>query len=158
VIGIVVVLAVVVGVALWLQSSSPGSAEVGDCIKVNDIANADIEKVDCASEDALYKVAKTDDDPNASCPTSAYVAYSETGRNELLLCLALNADVGDCYQATQQVHKKVDCTSPDAMFEVTDVFEGKEDPAQCGEAEQDALVYPEPPLTICRVAPKTAST
>lgn len=158
VIGLVVLLAVVAGVALWLQSGSPSSAEVGDCIKINNIAEADIDKVDCASEEALYKVAVTSSDTDARCPSPAYLAYSETGRNELLLCLALNAEAGECYLTTEQTHKKVDCAAPDAMFQVSDVFAGKDDPAQCGEAAEQALVYPEPPLTICRVAPDTSAT
>ncbi|OLF17709.1 hypothetical protein BU204_09385 [Actinophytocola xanthii] len=158
VVGIVVLLAVVAGVALWLQSSSPSSAKVGDCIKINDVAAADIDKVDCAAEDALYKVAVTTEDAEAGCPSRAYLAYSETGRNELLLCLALNADEGECFQATPQSHRKVDCASPDAMFRVSQVIPGVDDASRCGEFADNALTYPEPAMTICRVAPDAAAT
>ena len=158
VIVLVVVLGIVIGVALWLQSSAPSSAEVGDCIKINDVTEADIEKVDCNSAEALYKVAVTKDDDAAGCPAPAYLAYTESGRNELLLCLSLNAKAGDCFQVAENTYKKVACTAPEANFRVSEVFNGKDDPAQCGDAADQALSYPEPPMTICRVAPDTAAT
>lgn len=153
-----VLLAVVVAAALWMQTSSPSSAEPGDCIKINDVAEADIEKVDCASPDALFKVAVAEDDDGAKCPTRSYLAYSQSGRNELLLCLSLNASTGDCYQFADNTYRKVNCAAPEATFQVAEVVEGKNDPALCGEAAANALVYPEPPHTICRVAPEVAPT
>ncbi|MCT2582685.1 LppU/SCO3897 family protein [Actinophytocola gossypii] len=153
VVSLVVVLLVVVGVALWLQGSSPSSAEVGDCIKINDVADADIETVDCASPDALYKVAVTQEDDGAQCPSPSYLAYTESGRNELLLCLSLNARTGDCVKLAENTYEKVDCSAPDVTFKVSKVVEGKEAPEECGDAADNALVYPEPPTTICRVPP-----
>lgn len=158
IVALVVVALVVAGGVIWAQSTSASSAEVGECIKVNDAASADIEKIDCNAEEAVYKVAVTKDDSGAECPGEFYMEYTETGRNELLLCLSLNAKEGDCFNATAQSHLRVACTEPEAMFQISKVVEGKNDAAECGDAAVDALTYPEPPLTMCRVAPDATAS
>jgi hypothetical protein len=158
IIAIVVILLVVVGVVLYLQQDAASSAKAGDCIKVNDATNADVQQVDCGTKEAVYKVALTKDDSNAKCPNDDYLAYSETGSNELLLCLVLNAKEGDCFKENPKDHTRVDCTAPDASFQVAKVIDGKDDPKGCGAENVVALTYPEPKLTLCLVAPKgTAS-
>jgi hypothetical protein len=57
----------------------------------------------------------------------------------------------------ENTYKKVGCTSPEASFGVTEVVEGEDDSTECGEGADDALVYPEPPMTICRAAPEAAT-
>lgn len=131
----------------------PGSAvdaEVGDCIKVNNASatNADVEAIDCADPLAVYKIAVKEDDDTATCPGDDYVTYSEAG--QLLLCLMLNAEEGECFNETPQEDKRVDCGSPDASYRVSAVHEGVEDVNRCGADSPYALSYPEPPLTICR--------
>jgi hypothetical protein len=159
IIAIVVILLVVVGVVLYLQRDAASSAKAGDCIKVNDATSADVQQIDCGSKEAVYKVALTKDDSNAKCPNENYLAYSETGSNELLLCLVFNAKEGDCFKENLKDHTRVDCTSPDADFQIAKVIDGKDDPKGCGPENVDtALTYPEPKLTLCLAAPKgTAS-
>jgi hypothetical protein len=154
---LVVGLALVVGAALWLQVSAPGSARTGDCVRIVDVQAADIDKVDCASPEALYKVALARDDDETRCPSPIYLAYVESGSNELLLCLSLNARTGECFQVAENTYRKVGCDSPRTSFRVTKVVPGKADKTECGEQADDALVYPQPRLTICRAAPDTAA-
>ncbi|MGH3761132.1 LppU/SCO3897 family protein [Actinophytocola sp.] len=153
-----VVAVVVAGVVIWLQREEQASAAVGDCIKVVDVAKADIEQVDCGDKAALYKVAITKDDVKATCPNQNYLAYTETGRGDLLLCLTLNAKEGECFKSDGQVQVRADCASG-AEYQITKVIEGSADPQRCGPANvANAITYPQPKLTLCRETPKgTAS-
>lgn len=157
IIGGIVVLGILVGGFLYFQGKSASSAAVGDCIKVNNASatNADVEKIDCNSAEAMYKVGVTKDDSAASCPSDTYVSYTEEG--SLLLCLQLNVKEGECIHETTTDDKRVDCGSPDASYKVAKVIKGKDDANECGaENAENALTYPEPALTICRVAADAA--
>ncbi|MGH3879658.1 MAG: LppU/SCO3897 family protein [Actinophytocola sp.] len=154
-----VIALVVAGVVLWMQRDAPASAKAGDCIKVNDAAKADIEQIDCASKEAVYKVAVTRDDVAAKCPNDNYLEYTETGSGDLKICLVLNAKQGDCFQENTQDHTRVECTSPKASFQIAKVVQGSEDAKQCGaENAAAALTYPEPKMTLCLAAPKAAAS
>jgi hypothetical protein len=150
-IGIAVVVIGVVGffvIKNW--GTAPSSSKVGDCIKVNEasITDADVDKVECSDAGASYKVGATFDSASAKCPggdESAYVGYTETGGrgSDLLLCLILNAKVGDCYQQGNQVDTKLQCSDPKATFKVTQLVESA-DSSGCPQDSIGAYVYPEP--------------
>ena len=133
----------------------PGAADdaaVGDCIKVNtaDETDADVETVDCADPAAAYRVGVRVDGRGGDCPGENYVKYTE--QDSLLLCLTLNARQGECFHESAEQDTRVACDSPDASYEVGEIYEGEEDSARCGEGDaSDALTYPRPPLTICRL-------
>jgi hypothetical protein len=155
---VAVVAAVVAGVVFFLNKEAPASSQAGDCIHVVDPnpAAPKIEKTECTSPDAQYKVGMTRDDPNGKCPSQNYLAYSETGgSSEVLLCMVLMAKQGDCFKPDGAVvYVKVDCAQG-AEFKVSKVIEGSDDPKKCGAGENatNAVAYPEPKLTLCRVAP-----
>lgn len=150
-IGIAVVVLGVIGfLAIKNWGTSASSANVGDCIKVNSasISNADVNKVDCNDAAATYKVGATSDNASGKCPggdESAYVAYTETGGrgSDLLLCLILNAKVGECYEQGTQVDTKVDCGASKASFKVTKLLDST-DESGCPEDSIAAYTYPEP--------------
>ena len=164
VVGVVVVLAVIGVIYFINKGTAPSSSKVGDCIKVNNVSstNADVEKIDCNSQEAAYKVAATFDDASAECPggtNSSYVSYTETGRgSDLLLCLTLNVKEGDCF-IQDDADTKVACTDPSATYQVNKVLTGSADPNGCPEGTVDAYVYPEPAMVQCFVEPAgTAGT
>ncbi|HEV7650801.1 MAG TPA: hypothetical protein VGP26_21865 [Actinophytocola sp.] len=133
----------------------PGAAvdaKAGDCIKVNDAGktNADVETIDCADRAAVYKVGIREYGRGGDCPGENYVKYTE--QDSLLLCLTLNARQGECFHESEEQDTRVPCDSPDASYEVGAVYDGEEDAARCGERDaSNALTYPRPPLTICRL-------
>jgi hypothetical protein len=128
-------------------------AQPGDCIKVNvaSSTNADVEKVDCSSAEAIYKVATREEDSAGSCPNEQYVQYTEEG--QLLLCLQLNVKDGECLEVNDTEDKRADCTSPSATHRVVGVLDGVDDETQCGDEATEVITYPQPPLTICLVSP-----
>jgi hypothetical protein len=133
-------------------TEDPGEAldaQLGDCIKVNAASetNADVETVECTSEEAIYQVATRAETDTETCPSDAYVTYTEEGR--LLLCLQLHVSTGDCLEVTDTDDRFVDCTSPDATYQVLDAQYGVDDETQCGEDATDVITYPQPALTIC---------
>lgn len=133
----------------------PGTAadaKVGDCIKVNKAGktDADVQTIDCAAAEAVYQVGVRVDGGSSRCPGENYVTYTE---GKLLLCLVLNAKSGECFHETDEQDTRVPCDSPRASYQVGEIFAGSADPARCGEVDaENAFTYPEPPLTICRVA------
>lgn len=132
----------------------PGAAadaKVGDCIRVDkaDETDAVIATVRCADRRAVYRVGVREQGRPRSCPGENYVSYTEDG---LLLCLTLNAKKGACFEESENQDVRVPCDSPDASYRVTEIFRGTEDSSRCGDNPRDALTYPRPPLTICRVA------
>ena len=152
----VVILLVIIGGVIWSQTKSASSAEVGDCIKVNNASatNADIEKIDCKTQEAVYKVGVKKGSDTDKCPEGDYVQYTEEGGFKL--CLVLNAKEGDCFTSSAQEDKRADCASAD--IQVVKVVDGKNDPAGCGEGSAGALVYSEPAQTICLTQPGGATT
>ena len=157
--GAIVAVIVVVGFGIYQQLDGPSGSSPGDCIKVNDVADAEIERVDCGSADALYKVALTFSSAGARCPNGDYAAYTESGRgsSNLLLCMTLNAKAGDCFKTQQEIEVRADCAK-DAEYQVLEVIENSDDPRKCGAKNaKNALTYPDPKLTIC-VAPPPAGT
>jgi hypothetical protein len=128
-------------------------AQPGDCIKVNvaSSTNADVETVDCSSNEAIYKVATREETDTGDCPNDQYVSYTEEG--QLLLCLQLNVREGDCLNVSDSEDKRVDCTSADATDKVLKVLDGVDDETQCPDTTVTPMTYPTPPLTICLGSP-----
>lgn len=149
-----IIAAAIFGFLNWGKSAS--SAAVGDCIKVNNATSADVEKIDCNSKEAVYKVAATFDSASAKCPAEDYVAYTETRSrgSDLTLCLMLNAKEGDCFKVsvTGDDVSRVECSTADAQ--VLKVLDGATDDSGCPEGTAIPMVYPEPkPVVICLGAP-----
>jgi len=126
-------------------------ARVGDCVRVTDAdqAEARVETITCTDQGAVYRVAVRADNGTAQCPDADYVAYTQ---DDLLLCFILNARSGECFHETEQQDTRVSCDSAEASYRVGEIVDGAEDSSRCGEEDaENALTYPEPPLTICRL-------
>ena len=152
-VGVIAIMAYVNG------KTAPASAGAGDCIKVNSASasDADVEKIDCTSQDAVYKVGKKLDSTSADCPSDSYDKYTQSGGgDDFALCLMLNAKQGDCFSnvtAASDATARVACTSADAEGKVTKVVPGKASDSACPQDTGLALVYPEPApgQTVCLV-------
>jgi hypothetical protein len=164
VIGVVVVVAIaVIGFFAWQNGKkAPASANPGDCIKVNSQSkdDADVEKIDCTSPEAVYKVGNKLDSASADCPTDSYIQYMQSGGkgDDFSLCLMLNTKEGECFAdlTTQDPDKrttKVACTAANAEGKVTKVVNGQAAESACPEGTGLALIYPEPKpgQTVCLV-------
>lgn len=162
VVGGIVLVIVVVAVIFGIKQSkvAPSSAGPGDCIKVNSQAanDADVEKIDCTSPEAVFKVGVKLDSASADCPTDSYIQYMQSGGSgdDFSLCLMLNAKEGDCFanltsQDDSKKTAKVACTAPDAEGKVSKVVNGKADVKACPADTGLPLDYPEPKpgLTVC---------
>lgn len=132
-------------------------AGVGDCVKVNDDSadDADVDPLDCAKPDAVFKIAIKLDSGAATCPEDGdYLEYEETGRlgAGFSLCLVLNAKVGECITDLKKAAdaEKVACADPTAKFEVVEIVDGGTKPEDCASSEvDDGFIYPEPQMVIC---------
>lgn len=151
VIGLVVA-ALVVGGVLWFNRNSASNAEVGDCIKVNsaEANDADVEKIDCATDEGIYQVGAKLDSTTGDCPSEYYDKYTQTGDgSDFTLCLMLNLDKGDCINGIEEAGKVVvaDCASAEAA--VVEALDSADESA-CPEGS-GPLVYPEPSpgRTLC---------
>ena len=156
---LVVVIGGLVFYAIQKGKVAPSSAAPGDCIKVNSQSadDADVEKIDCTSQDAVYKVGVKLDSATADCPTDSYITYTQTGKgDDFALCLMLNTKEGECFAdlTTQDPNKrttKVECTAANAEGKVTKVVNGKAEEKACPADTGLPLVYPQPApgLTVC---------
>ncbi|GAA3026757.1 LppU/SCO3897 family protein [Actinokineospora globicatena] len=159
---IVVLLVAVVGIgiaAFAYFTKSAATASVGDCIKVNKDTSddADVEKIDCASQEAVFKVGKKLDSGAATCPSeSDYLEYEESSRRGnsggFSLCLVLNVKKGDCLSDLDSPAKTKKIACGTHQIEILDVVDGKVDEAACGEDANLNFKYDEPKLTICTKA------
>ncbi|GAA0218032.1 hypothetical protein GCM10010492_14860 [Saccharothrix mutabilis subsp. mutabilis] len=150
----------VVVAGLIASKDSPGGAEAGDCIKVNSVSvsDADVEKIDCGSPEAAFKVAVNLDSSTKACPTGDYSEYRDSGGRRsdgFKLCLTLNAKDGDCFKQEGTIvagkTTKVTCGSS-ATHKVTKVS-GAADENQC-ESGDIVYVYSQPATTICMTETK----
>lgn len=137
------------------ETADPGEAidaQPGDCIKVNiaSSTNADVETVDCAAPEAVYRVATREETDTESCPNDQYVSYTEEG--QLLLCLQLNVSEGDCLEVSDNEDKRAECSAPGVTHKVVAALE-VDDENQCPDATTEVITYPQPPLTICLGSP-----
>lgn len=156
-----VLIAIFGGVAVFIivrvLNPPPPAYSVGDCVQVVEGGqfDAEVEKIDCAGDGALYEVGLYLDDPDASCPGESYSSYQQTGgkQQEYKLCLILNAEEGDCLSVpmiSMGEEKKVACTSDEANRKVTKLVDGTADKAACDpEYADEARVYPQPKRTVC---------
>ncbi|MFI9815211.1 LppU/SCO3897 family protein [Saccharothrix variisporea] len=145
----------VVVAGLIASKDSPGSADAGDCIKVNSVSvsKADVDKIDCSSPEAAFKVAVNLDSSTKACPTGDYAEYRDSGGRRsdgFKLCLVLNAKSGDCFKQEGTIvaakTTKVTCGSS-ATHKVTKVA-NTADENQC-ESGDTVYVYSQPATTIC---------
>lgn len=95
--GVLVVLGVIA--FAWSQfNGDPSTAKVGDCVQNKGTdANPDVHVIGCSDPKALYKVLKTASGSNDSvCDnvTGTVVAYTESGSDNLTLCLGNNKPTG----------------------------------------------------------------
>jgi hypothetical protein len=164
---LVLTLVVVAGLAVggyFLNKSAPASAKPGDCINIisASITDPKIEKIECGSQNAAYKVAKNLDSSSGNCPTGDYGSYSESGRRGggFTLCLMLNAAEGDCFKTEGNFVSgkttKVTCDAT-ADYKISKVVTGSTDKAACGTDDGNELVYAEPATVLCRVAADEAT-
>ncbi|OKI36137.1 hypothetical protein A6A25_22370 [Saccharothrix sp. CB00851] len=137
--------------------TGPSGAEAGDCIEVISASatDADVEKIDCSSPEAAFKVAAYLDSSADSCPDGDYAEYSDRGgrrSNGFKLCLVLNAAEGDCFKQEGSIvaakTTKVACDSGGATYKVGKVVTGRADENEC-ESGNTVAVYSQPATTIC---------
>ncbi|MFI9010385.1 hypothetical protein ACIGNX_24430 [Actinosynnema sp. NPDC053489] len=155
-VAVAVVGIVVAGIVANLNG--PAGAEAGDCIKVvsASVTDADVEKVDCSSPEAAFKVAANLDSSADSCPEGDYAEYSDSGGRRsdgFKLCLMLNAAEGECFKQEGSIvaakTTKVPCDSS-ATYKVGKVVTGRADENEC-ESGDTVSVYSQPATTICLV-------
>lgn len=136
--------------------TGPSGAEAGDCIKVISASatDADVEKIECSSPEAAFKVAANLDSSADSCPDGDYAEYSDSGGRRsdgFKLCLMLNAAEGDCFKEESSIvaakTTKVTCDSS-ASYKVGKVVRGRADENEC-ESGDIVTVYSQPATTIC---------
>jgi hypothetical protein len=146
-----VVLAAVTGLVVYaVVSGNHGmiDARQGDCIKIVSAADAQVERVDCGSADAVYVVAKKLDSARGVCPEGEYSEL--TSGSSVKLCLMLNAKEGDCFTTEtigrNRTHERVPCTA--AEYRVVKVVPGTVDSKVCAQGNV-AATYSEPMRTIC---------
>ncbi|EPH40482.1 hypothetical protein ABT390_11640 [Streptomyces aurantiacus] len=88
-IGAAVVVALIVGGALYASKDAPSTAAVGDCMSIGNPTSAtdpDLKVVDCGDSKAAYKVAEKKD--SGTCNLRKYSQYRETGGgDDFTLCL-----------------------------------------------------------------------
>jgi hypothetical protein len=128
-------------------------AAVGECLMVEDVSetDTDVAAIDCADPLAVYRVGVREEGGGVRCPGRNYVSYTE--ESGLLLCLTLNAQPGECFHEAERLDTRVPCDSPDASYRVGEIHTDIEDAGRCGEDDApNALTYPRPPLTICRLS------
>ncbi|XVV04346.1 LppU/SCO3897 family protein [Actinosynnema sp. CA-248983] len=150
----------VVVAGLIASKDSPGGAEAGDCIKVNSVSvsKADVDKIDCNSPEAAFKVAVNLDSSTKACPTGDYAEYRDSGGRRsdgFKLCLTLNAKDGDCFKQEGTIvagkTTKVTCGSS-ATHKVSKVADTA-DENQCKSGDT-VFVYSQPATTICMTKSK----
>jgi hypothetical protein len=159
--GVLIVLAGLVGAGVLIYVHNPH--EVGECVvATGERAKAThFEEIDCASPDAAYRIAM-ETDQSCGSNTYAYWRLTATKGSGVVYCLTLNARVGDCFHQTVGFPtgraSKVDC-GPAATYRVAATYDEVRPAGVCGadaitpalfdETLPMALIYPEPPLTIC---------
>ncbi|PRY46393.1 LppU/SCO3897 family protein [Umezawaea tangerina] len=159
---LVITLLVVVGAIVggyFLNKDAPSSANVGDCINIKSasITNPELEKVDCGTQAAAFKVAKELGSASDKCPEGDYASYTESGRRSsgFTLCLMLNAAEGDCFKEEGSIvagkTTKVTCDAS-ASYKIEKVVKGTADKAACG-PDGTEMVYSDPATTFCLVRP-----
>jgi hypothetical protein len=128
-------------------------SQAGDCIKVISASTtaARVEKVDCTSPEAVFKVGTKLDGTHEQCPSDSYDTYTQSGRgDEFTLCLMLNAAEGDCFShVTSGTTAKVACTAAEAEVRTDKVVNGEAAESACPADTGLTLVYPEPGETLC---------
>lgn len=155
VVGVGIVGVVVAGIIA--STTAPAGAEVGECIKVvsSTATSTKVDKIDCSSREATFKVAANLDSSTASCPSGDYSKYSDRGGRRsdgFALCLMLNAAEGECFKqegSRSADAVKVTCDSS-ATHKVVKVSEGRSDENECASGEI-VFVYSQPATTICMV-------
>ncbi|WP_052432882.1 LppU/SCO3897 family protein [Streptacidiphilus carbonis] len=91
--GVLVVL--IIGGVVWSQfNGSPSTAKVGDCVQNKGTdTNPDVHVIKCSDPKAAYKVLKTSsgsDDSVCTGVAGTVVTFTETGSDNLVLCLGNN--------------------------------------------------------------------
>lgn len=160
---IVLAVAVKVGVRAVLNRNSDNHAShinngfdypVGTCLNLSKagivVKPSDVKVEPCSSPTALSRVAKKYNGAK-NCPNANYGTLEGGGSG---LCLEDNLVVDSCYHQALISHMfaatacKPGVLSNDQTFRVALRRDGVDDPGLCTE-EQQAVTFPEPPLTYC---------
>lgn len=156
VIGVIVIVAVIVGIVSF--SKSPASSKAGDCLSITEFTRGgdDPAKADCNDPKANVKIAKKLETASEDCPggsDAGYDTYSVSGRSSYKLCLMINAKQGDClanFLSQTKGYQKVPCTDPTKDGELVKVVAGQASESVCEGTEATRVaVYPEPATTMC---------
>lgn len=129
---------------------------VGTCLNLSKtgivVKPSDVRVEPCSSPTALSKVAKRYHGAK-NCPNANYGTLEGGGSG---LCLEDNLTVDSCYRQDLISHMfaATACTpgvmSTEPTFRVASRQDGVDEPGLCSE-DQQALDFPEPPLTYCMV-------
>jgi hypothetical protein len=124
------------------------NARQGDCIRIVSAADARVDRVDCGSAEAVYRIAKKLDSAKGVCPEGEYSEL--TSGSSVKLCLMLNAKEGDCFTTEtigrNRTHERVACDA--AQYRVVKVLPDTMDSKACAQGNVVAT-YSEPMTTIC---------
>lgn len=121
----------------------------GSCVKVsNDVVTT----ANCGGADATHQVGKVLAGAGESCPGGEDSDYYEVTDSGTKMCLLPKVVEGTCFELDGTFGRTPDCSS-EYSARVTEVVAGKADEAACGEG--GALVFAEPPTTMCLSIPRT---
>lgn len=136
------------------SSSNGFDYAIGTCLNLAKagimVKPSDVQVEPCSSPTALSKVAKKYKGAK-NCPNDNYGTLEGGGSG---LCLEDNLSIGSCYHQALISHMfastacKPGALSSDPTFRVAARHDGVDDPGSC-ESDQQAVNFPEPPLTYC---------
>lgn len=158
IIGAAVVLAVVVGLALWSNGRSPLSGAssssqvaVGDCLSSRSARIS--RQVACGAPDADFSVVgRYPGSSDASQCTAPPSDVAVVGSGPSVLCLDYVAAVGECLLAGNRATEvgKVTCASGlPGVYRVTAVLRNSIDPAGCPSGTLETLVHRHSSQVLC---------
>jgi hypothetical protein len=139
-----------VGFGVYQLVKPARTSASGECVTVAGADDtAEVRTVDCAADNAAFKLASTRGLDDLGCPEGA---YREVRTDSDLLCLMPNFMADTCYEADDANNgfKVADCSSQEAI-RVSEVIEGTTDPSGCPDGS--GLGYPEPPVVFCIETP-----
>jgi hypothetical protein len=120
--------------------------------------DADLDRVDCTEQAAIFKVGERIANDTGSCPAGDYLEYWERGGDggDFKLCLTYNLAKGECWEEAD-IPVRVPCTAETGhnRYKIVKVVTGTADAAGCEGAAKGrvgAMTYSKPAQTLCFTA------
>ena len=158
-IALAVVVAVLVGVALWSgnsdSTSSSGDLQPGDCL--SSAGGQSVIPIDCSATDAEFEVtARYPDSTNSARCSAVSSDVVLVTKDDAVLCLNYRAAVGEClYAGSATEVGKTACrtpgssSTPTGLFRVIAVLSGTLDAGKCPTGTLESLVHVASNEVVC---------